>query len=274
MASRIADLLPGRLISFLGKVQFKYPVLQRPLRRLSQRVSTQTGVIKHGIAKGLLFNPHGGNPGYALGTSDMEEQEALATYLESGDTFFNVGANKGFFAVVGAHLVGATGHVVAIEPFPDSADAIRENLRLNELENATVVQAAISNETTNGEFLLFGESDEFKLATSRNAAADVKVDSITVPVFTLDDLIAKRSFSPPDFLLIDVEGSEIEVLEGTQKTISKHRPTILCEIHWLKKEVTALLEDLFYPLGYSATQLDGSPLPEELVRYHLLLRPN
>ena len=273
ITSHIAGFLPPRLITFLGNAQFKHPVLKKLLHRVSRGVSTRTHTIKHGIGKGLKFNPHGGNPGYALGTSGIEEQEALATYLQTGDTFYDIGANKGFYAILGAYLVGATGHVYAFEPFPESADAIRGNLKLNEFENTMVIQAAISNETTQGKLLLTGESFSFKLATSKNALAESDSESIAVPVYALDDLVEERALPPPDFVMIDVEGSEIEVFRGMQKIISEYRPAIICEIHWLKKEVTEILEKVFYPLGYTATQLDGSPLPENIVRYHLLLRP-
>lgn len=273
ITSQIAGLLPPRLITFLGSAQFKHPVLKKLLRRVSGGVSTRTHTIKHGIGKGLKFNPHGGNPGYALGTSGIEEQEALVTYLQSGDTFYDIGANKGFYVILGAYLVGATGHVYAFEPFPDSANAIRDNLRLNSFEHATVIQAAISNETTQGKLLLTGESFSFKLATSRNADAESDAESIEVAVYALDDLFDQRALPPPDFVMIDAEGSEIEVFRGMQKIISEYRPAIICEIHWLRKEVTEILEEVFYPLGYTATQLDGSPLPEDVVRYHLLLNP-
>jgi len=125
---------------------------------------------------------------------------------------------------------------------------MRENLRVNEFENATVVQVALSNVTAPGKLMLADDSQWFKLATSRNAVADSDGESITVPVYTLDDLVEERAFQPPDFVMIDVEGSEIEVFRGMQKIISEYRPAIICEIHWLKKEVTEILEKVFYPL--------------------------
>jgi len=65
----------------------------------------------------------------------------------------------------------------------------------------------------------------------------------------------------------------VKVLQGMRETIQQYQPVILCEVHELKEEIEQLLLDLFKPIGYQASQIDGSPLPEYPANYQLLLVP-
>jgi len=271
---RLIDFLPPAVVRWLARVQYDLPILQPVIQQLAHRFRNQDHTIRHGVGKGLRFNPRGGNPGYALGTSGIEEQRALQAFLSEGAAFYNIGANKGFYAVLGAQLVGPEGTVYAVEPFPDSAEAIRYNAALNGFSQIEVLELAVSDRQEKGEFLLTGDSVEFKLASSRTAPANHDATTLDVDVWSLDALIRERGFDPPTFVMIDVEGSEIEVLNGMRETIRTHRPVVLCEIHWLKQEVKALVEDFFEPNCYSVSQLNGDALPSSPERYHALFVPN
>jgi len=265
--------MPRELISWIGRLQHRFPLLKSFLKRLTHRIRNETNVIRYGVGVGLKFNPRGGNPGYALGTTEIQEQKALAQWLDEGNVFYDIGANKGFYAVLGAHLVGEEGHVYAFEPFPESAQTIRKNVHMNEFENVTVIEAAISDKTGQNELLLTGDSARFRLFSSRNVSPDSKTRSLTVRQWSIDDLFESKPLRSPDLVMIDVEGSEIEVLNGMKGIIKTYRPIIICEIHWLKWEVEEVIADLFEPLGYEVLQLDGSELPEEITRYHMLMLP-
>ena len=269
----VIQLLPKPLLSWAKRLRSRSSLFNWLTQEITERYRHQSTTISRGIGTGLKFNPHGGNLGFALGTSEIEEQHALAHYLKPGSTFYDIGANKGFYAVLGARLVGSAGHVYAFEPFPESAEAIRHNVALNDFHNVTVFEAAISDTTTQGQFLVTGDSVQFKLASSRNAPNSGESQSIGVKVWSTDQIVETKSLRPPDFVLIDVEGSEIEALRGMRNTIEQHRPVILCEIHWLKREVEEIVADLFEPLDYQVSRLDGSRLPEEVTRYHMLLHP-
>jgi len=270
---RLTELLPPSLIRWFGRLQYKVPLLRPLIQRASKKIRVQDSTIRHGIGKGLIFNPHGGNPGYALGTSGTEEQNALQMFLSDGSVFYNIGANKGFYAILGARLVGSGGHVYAIEPFPESTQAVRYNAEINKFSNVDVLELALSDHVGQGDFLLTGNSVEFKLATSRTANTDRGVPTIEVEVDMLDNLIRKRALRPPTFVMIDVEGSEIEVLKGMKNTISSHRPAILCEIHWLNKEVDTFVSDFLRPNRYNVSQLNGDAFPSAPERYHALFVP-
>ena len=269
MRQYIFKLVPPELFRWFGRLQYRVPVLRPIIQKGGRLVRRGVRVIPYGPARGLRFDPCGSLPGYALGTTEPEEQEALVSWLQSGQVFYDIGANVGFFAVLAARLVGPTGKVYAFEPFPQSAEAIRKNAALNGFEQIIEVwQGAVSDRSGSGKLMVQGMCNTFRLEYNADGA-----ESITVPLYVIDELVAGEKIRPPDLVKIDVEGHEVQVLRGMRETVRRYRPVILCEVHWIKKEIEALLVEVFRPLGYRATQIDGSPLPDRPMRYHLLLVP-
>src|SRR5215218_2287703 len=77
------------------------------------------------------------------GTLEPPVQEALRRLLAPGDVFYDVGANVGFFTLVGARLVGEGGRVVAFEPVPWCAHAVGRNIELNAFAHAQIRAEAV-----------------------------------------------------------------------------------------------------------------------------------
>ena len=69
----------------------------------------------------------------------------VRSYLRAGDTFVDIGANVGRYTVPAAHRVGPIGRVLALEPTSSTCNALRENIELNGIRNATVLQMAASS---------------------------------------------------------------------------------------------------------------------------------
>jgi FkbM family methyltransferase len=213
--------------------------------------------LHHGVGSGLLFNAGDADPDFALGTYELPVQQALATYLASGNTFYDIGANVGFFTVIGAKLVGASGRVYAFEPVPENATCIRRNVKLNHFSNITVFEKAVSSSPGEGELLLTQHPGGNVLSTAYTPP-DMK-GSMTVELVSIDDLVAQQILAPPTFVKIDVEGAELDVLEGMSKTIQEFKPVILYEAddadeESLKKK-SKDLETFISSLGYQIEPL-------------------
>ena len=264
MIHKLIALLPPGLIRAIGRLQFQVPVLGPLIRRAARRIASREGVIKYGVGAGLRFDATGGFAGYLLGTSEPDEQEALARFLRSGDTFFDIGANIGFFSTLAAHLVGPTGRVYAFEPFPSSAAAAQRNALLNGFDHLHVVNAAVSRSAGRRWLRTMTSPDQSKLVQERPDAG------IEVNTVGIDEFIAEQGTPVPDVVMIDVEGEEIDVLRGMQRTIAEHTPVIMCEVHWLGQAFTDFVARQLRPLGYRVTTLQGAELPQGTVRYHLL----
>ena len=185
------------------------------------------------------------------GTLEPPVQEALRRLLAPGDVFYDIGANVGFFTLLGARLVGPAGRVVAFEPVPWCARAVGNNIELNEFGHAQIRAEAVGDADGVARLFVVGEASWSHLeSTGRHA--DVR-DEIDVAVVALDSLVAAGTLPPPDVLKIDTEGAELQAIEGARATIARHRPAIVCELHDTNEAFVALMDEL----GYVTTNLDG-----------------
>jgi len=201
------------------------------------------------------------------GTLEPPVQEALRRLLAPGDVFYDIGANVGFFTLVGARLVGPEGRVVAFEPVPWCARAVGRNIELNGFAHAQIQQRAVGAADGRARLLVVGEASWSHLeSTGRHA--DVR-DEIDVEVVSIDSLVGAGTIPPPDVLKIDTEGAELQVIEGARETIARHGPAIVCELHDTNAAFVALMDEL----GYAATNLDGPAAVLDAGPIHALAQP-
>ena len=190
-----------------------------------------------------------------------------------GRTVVDVGANIGLYVVAIAKRVGSQGHVIAAEPDPANAEALRRHLSLNGVENQVeVVESALSDKP--GTATLHVQGKESRITDEDSANSD---DTIEVPMTTLDDLVADRKI---DLLLIDVEGFEESVLRGGIKLLSsaEQRPSsIFIEVHpfawsYANSSSNSLLGCL-NECGYDVTDLTGKAVDKIESYGHIVARP-
>jgi FkbM family methyltransferase len=201
------------------------------------------------------------------GTLEPPVQEALRRLLAEGDVFYDIGANVGFFTLVGARLVGPAGRVVAFEPVPWCASAVGRNIELNGFDHAQIRAEAVGAVDGSARLLVVGEASWSHLeSTGRHA--DVR-DEIDVAVASIDSLVAAGTIPPPDVMKIDTEGAELQAIEGARATIAEHRPAIVCELHDTNEAFVALMDEL----GYVTTNLDGPAAVAAAGPVHALAQP-
>jgi len=223
----------------------RLPVLGDCLSWLGERIvprSARTWArVENGPAAGiwLRLNPRTGLE-TLRGAGEPQVQDALARYLRPGMTFYDLGANIGFFSLLAARLVGEQGRVIAFEADPEIAARLREHVDRNKFRCVTVAEKAVWSEASK----VFFERVDPATSPDRGLGHVVPMASantIEIEAVTLDDFA--RTSSAPDFIKCDVEGAEVEVFRGAQRLLAEKRPSILCEIH---SEVNrrALLADL------------------------------
>ena len=202
--------------------------------------------VKNGPAAGIWLRV---DPRTALdtlrGTGEPEVQEAMQRYLRPGMTFYDLGANIGFFALLAARLVGEQGRVVAFEADPEVAGRLREHVDRNRFSWVTVTEKAVWSESSR----VFFERVEPETSPDRglgHVAGVASTKTIEIEAVSLDDFT--RSAPAPDLIKCDVEGAEVEVFRGARRLLAEKRPAILCEIH-SEANREALLADL-KGLGY------------------------
>src|SRR5918994_1204228 len=83
-----------------------------------------TRTVLRGPAAGLRISTGNSSANYAEGTNELPVQHAVEELLRKGDTFFDIGANVGFFSLLAARRVGTHGKVVAFEVVPEIATTL------------------------------------------------------------------------------------------------------------------------------------------------------
>jgi FkbM family methyltransferase len=181
--------------------------VMRPLvnRLLPDALTTVT--VRQGRNRGLRIPIYPRSEKYYwTGTYEAELQEALWSLLDTGGVFWDVGAHVGFFSGLASRRVGATGWVVAIEPFPDNLARLESVLALNDLANVDVRSHAVLAHAGAAEYLPAP-------ASSMGSVAAVPTGhGIPVSVQSLDTLL--EQLPAPGVVKIDVEGAELDVLRG------------------------------------------------------------
>ena len=150
----------------------------------------------------------------------------LRQLLRPGMTFIDVGANIGLFSVVAAHCVGPTGRVFAFEPQQGLAERFWENVNLNRLGN--VIHQPVALGSTPGTSDLFQPTGHDGHATLRMRPEERTVGPVAVvTVRTLSDVLRKYGVVSVDGMKIDVEGGELDVLEGFQDWMTAAPPRFI-----------------------------------------------
>jgi len=205
----------------------------RPFGRTIIQASSRIGLhpvvrIRQGPGKGLKLSLENASSSHWHGTNELPVQSALARFLRPGDTFYDVGANVGFFSLIAAHLVGPSGTVVAVEPVPANAAITRQNAARNNFANVRVLEIALGAEAGKAELHVTKHPGGATLSDTENPP-DV-TGEIWVRVATLDDLVMAETRGAPRLVKIDVEGTELEVMKGMTATLSEFKPAVLFEV--------------------------------------------
>ena len=231
-----------------------------PYRLASAGLRQRDVAVRNGVAKGLKFNTGESCPELALGTYEVPIQNIFTQHLKSGDVFYDIGANVGFFSIIAAKLVGDTGKVYAFEPGEENAKSIRHNAQLNSFSQIEVIEKAVSHTSGEGQLLLAEYSGGHALATA-DAPPDL-AGEVTVDLVSIDDLIAQNKIKPPNFVKVDVEGAELDVLKGMRETIKTHQPTIIYEVddgdRTGYERKYRELANFFESLNYQVTRTENS----------------
>jgi len=165
-----------------------------------------------------------------LGCYEPQETLLASAVIGPGMTVVDLGANWGYFALVCAHRVGASGRVLAVEPHPQLVSLLRENLGANGFDWATALALAVSNSDTEG-VLIGYESLGFNSGVSR-LSQDGEDRGHIVKVRTVDRLLSEQGIDDVDLLKMDLEGAEGLALEGMEQGLARHRyKRLLIECH-------------------------------------------
>jgi FkbM family methyltransferase len=169
---------------------------------------------------------------YVCGTFEPNEFSFLHGFLKPGMVFVDVGANDGYYSLFAARRVGPAGKVVAVEPSTRERINLRRNLQRNHLDNVHVVPAALGATPGDADLRLAQGAHSGHNTLGKFAHDDVMAAHLErVTVNTLDRVANELGLERMDFVKIDVEGAEANVVAGARTVLKTMRPVMLLEIN-------------------------------------------
>lgn len=201
---------------------------------------------------------------------EPQTTKLLLHFSKDAENVIIAGAYFGDQAIPVAQNIKNKGLCHTFEPNKNNSDLIIENARLNGLNNVLINNLALWNKSN--EKLVFEGEDA--LASTIEAGDS---NSNVLHTITIDDYVTQNVKGPVNLLMIDVEGSEIKVLEGAENTVKKHKPVVVFETHSLYNDWSRGLENsdsvkLLTDLGYQVfavrefhQNIDTGAMPVELL---------
>lgn len=171
-----------------------------------------------GLSKQLI--EHGGR--------EQASTDFIKKILKPEWTVIEVGANLGYYALLEARKVK---RVYAIEPIEESVIALKESIKKNKYENIEVYNLAISNKNGESEITVSERSNWASMVdinkTNENYQKRFK-ELISgkqfVKTLTLDEFVSREEIESIDFVRMDTEGYEVEIVKGMDKTFKLMKP--------------------------------------------------
>ena len=159
---------------------------------------------------------------YLFGTWEPQVEALLRERLHAGDTFVDVGANIGYFTLLASRLVGQSGAVVAIEPFPEARARLLGNLARNGIANVRVVPMAVADEPITVTMYRGPAGNLGHTSTTPDAGSgppeDVRADRL--------DVLVGPTLANARLIKIDVEGDELKALRSLGEQVDRLRPDL------------------------------------------------
>jgi FkbM family methyltransferase len=238
-----------RLRSVINRIPGAYAAFRYVTTHLGEGKAYR---IRTGPLRGLHWRRYNAlNFWYHLGLFEPHVSRLIESSLGPGDRFWDIGANGGYHTLLAARLVGLDGHVLAVEANPDLAPLIESQLRLNNMTNCTVMSVAVSNREGIADFVIDANSLKSSLADGRSTEEGTVLEISTT---TLDALFELNG--PPDLVKIDVEGAEVQVLEGGHSMMAETAsPRFLVSTHG--KQTAARCEEILRGHGYAVSPVPG-----------------
>ncbi len=163
------------------------------------------------------------------GVNEARVLRLLLDLLKPQDTVFDIGANIGTHTVFFAKKIGPLGRVISFEPDKTIAKALESHVSLNGLENVIVMQIALGNREYEGDLFV---DKKIGIGSTSLIPSEGKILSGKATIARGDRIVADKALPIPKAVKIDVEGYEIDVLEGLEKTLQHNDCLYLCcEIH-------------------------------------------
>ncbi len=167
---------------------------------------------------------------------EQEYEEAnistIDKHVVEGMTIIDVGAHIGLMSVILGQKTGKTGAVYSFEPTPSTFEVFKKTIRINNMDNLIYPEnAAVSVKTGRSPFLVSTYPGDVSNRLVNETISDKNTRSIDMQLYAIDDYVVQKGIPKIDFIKIDAEGAELNVLKGAVKTLQQFSPRIILALH-------------------------------------------
>jgi len=165
--------------------------------------------------------------------------------VKKRDIFVDVGAHIGTYTIPIAKKVGENGKVISFEPHPKSIDLLERNIALNQINNVVLIKKPVSDSIKKVLFRLSKDPPTSGIETDDKNESVIEMEAID-----LDTALSEQNLTKIDWLKIDVEGKELDVLKGSKNILKNFSPKLIIEMFNKEtiKESIKILESEGYEL--------------------------
>lgn len=161
--------------------------------------------------------------GFALTSSVTYEPKLRKHFDIKEGVFIDVGANIGKYSIMIGHKL-KKGKVISIEPEKNNFKILKKNISLNKLNNVIPINAICSNKEGKQKLFLKERDRGGHSIKEDFGHGHEEIESVTI-----DSIVEKRKITEINLIKVDVEGAELDVLKGAEKTLTKYFPMIVFE---------------------------------------------
>ena len=234
------------------------------IRTINHKYKMYINLKQRGISGTLYFH----------GTRERDQVHVVRSVLKPGMRVMDIGANIGYYTLMEADLVGKSGKVYAFEPDQSNFNLLKKNIELNNyLDRVELCPRGVSDSDGERDFFISPESNLHTFNPTNYGFK--KPDSIFLAKTRIDVIDISRFLKqkgPIDFIRMDVEGHEVEILNGIFKGLDDigYAPSVLLETHFSKyddnlHDMRTVLSNIFAK-GYHIGMLISNNEPNLRIR--------
>lgn len=199
---------------------------------------------------------------------DLEDPVENILKPSAGEVVIDIGAHQGRYSMLVAKFVGKDGRVLALEPHPGNFKILKMNIELNRLSNIIPIRIAAYSSGTTLKLFESTSSPWHSVSPELSLALGAKTKgAIEVRGTTVDDLLKELNLKEVDWVKIDVEGAEYEVLRGMTNTLEENSLSLIIEVHTARSG--KLVQDYLSAKSYDTEIVGFHTIREELEHYYL-----
>jgi len=174
---------------------------------------------------------------------------------KEGDTIIDAGAFIGAFAIYVSKKIGNNGKVIAFEPDIKNYELLMKNITINNLDNVFCYNYCLWNTESELKFYASGRNTSSVVAVQQKEEKDTQI--IRVKAVALDNFLTKLNISNVDFIKMDIEGAEIEALNGAIKLLKRNNPNLAIASYHKRDGVEThnTITPILSQLGYNVSTI-------------------